>query len=316
MTHHLVVGAGPIGCATARRLVSSGERVVLVSRSGRGPEHPGIERRRLDAADVTQLLEAAGDATALYNCANPAYHRWPTDWPPIAEALLTAAERTGAVLATVSNLYGYGPVDGPLTQNLPLASTGRKGRVRARMYAEALAAHQAGRVRMTEVRASDYVGPGAQSHLGDRVIPRLLAGRGVTVLGDPDQPHSWTYTEDVARMLVTAAGDPRAWGRAWHVPSNPARTQREAIADLARVAGTDMVSVRPLSRTLVRALGLVNPVMRELQETRYQFERPFVMVSHEAEQEFGLQPTPWDEVLTATLRSYGWATDAGRPVNA
>jgi nucleoside-diphosphate-sugar epimerase len=184
------------------------------------------------------------------------------------------------------------------------------------MYADALAAHEAGRLRMTEVRASDYVGPGAQSHLGDRAVPRLLAGRGVSVLGDPDQPHSWTYTDDVARMLVTAARDERAWGRAWHVPSNPARTQREAIADMARVAGTDMVSVRALPRVLLRTLGLVNPVMRELQETSYQFEHPFVMVSQQAEQAFGLRPTPWDEVLTATLRSYGWTPATGRAVSA
>ena len=316
MTHHLVVGAGPIGSATARRLADSGERVVLVSRSGKGPAYPGIELRGLDAADAEQLLDAAADATALYNCANPAYHRWPTDWPPIAAALLAAAERSGAVLATVSNLYGYGPVDGPLTEDLPLAATGRKGRVRARMYADALAAHEAGRVRMTEVRGSDYVGPGAQSHLGERVVPRLLAGKGVSVLGDPDQPHSWTYTDDVARMLVTAAGDERAWGRAWHVPSNPARTQREAIADLARVADMAMVPVRAMPGPLLRALGLANPAIRELAETRYQFEHPFVMVSQQAEQTFGLRPTPWDEVLATTLRSYGWAPAAGHPISA
>ncbi len=316
MTHHLVVGAGPIGSATARRLAESGERVVLVSRSGRGPEHPAIERRGLDATDAARLLDAATDATALYNCANPAYHRWPADWPPIAAALLAAAERTGAVLATVSNLYGYGPVDGPMTEDLPLAATGHKGRVRARMYADALAAHEAGRLRMTEVRGCDYVGPGAQSHLGERVVPRLLAGRGVSVLGDPDQPHSWTFTDDVARLLVTAARDERAWGRAWHVPSNPARTQREAIGDLARVAGVDMVSVRALPQALLRALGIVNPVMRELQETSYQFDRPFVMESQAAEATFGLRPTPWDEVLTASLRSYGWTPAAGRAVSA
>ena len=46
----------------------------------------------------------------IYSCAGPAYPRWVTDWPPLATALLTAAERSGAVLATASNLYGYGPV--------------------------------------------------------------------------------------------------------------------------------------------------------------------------------------------------------------
>lgn len=316
MPHHLVVGAGPIGSATARRLADAGNRVVLASRTGRGPEHPGIERRAVDAADTERLIDVARGATALYNCVNPPYHRWPTEWPPIATALLAAAERTGAVLATVSNLYGYGPVDGPISEHLPLAATGRKGRVRAQMYRDALAAHAAGRLRMTEVRGSDYVGPGAESHLGDRVVPRLLAETGVFVLGDPDQPHSWTYTDDVARLLVVAAADERAWGKAWHVPSNPARTQREAISDLARVADLGMVPVRALPNPLVRGLGLVNPTIRELQETRYQLVRPFVMSSEAAEKTFGLRPTRWDDVLAATLRSYGWVPAADHAVTA
>lgn len=77
--------------------------------------------------------------------ANPAYHRWPTDWPPIAKSLLTTAERSNAVLVTVSNLYGYGEVSGPMTENLPLAAYGPKGLTRVQMWRDALAAHDAGR---------------------------------------------------------------------------------------------------------------------------------------------------------------------------
>jgi nucleoside-diphosphate-sugar epimerase len=184
------------------------------------------------------------------------------------------------------------------------------------MFADALEAHRSGRVRMTEVRSSDYVGPGAESHLGERVVPRVLAGKRASVIGSADQPHTWTYTEDVARLLVTVARDERAWGRAWHVPSNTPRTQREAIADLARVAGMPPVKVGTLPNALLRALGLVNPTMRELQETLYQFERPFVMSSVDAETTFGLRPTPWDDVLAETLRSYGWTGSTTGSVSA
>ena len=45
--------------------------------------------------------------------------------------------------------------------------------------------------------APDYIGPNAESHLGDRIVPKLL-GRGVRVVGDPDVTHSWTYTVDAA----------------------------------------------------------------------------------------------------------------------
>lgn len=306
MSTHLVVGAGPIGSAAAGLLAEQGHHVVVASRSGRAPSHPCVTAASVDAADRNHLVELADGAAAIYNCVNPPYHRWPQEWPPIAQSLLNAAEATGAVLATVSNLYGYGPVQGPLTEAAPLAATGSKGRVRAQMFAEALAAHEDGRIRMTEVRGSDYVGPGAQSHMGERVVPRVLAGRKVSVLGSADTPHSWTYTHDMARMLVVAAADERAWGRAWHVPSNPPRTQRQVVSDLARVAGVPPVAVGTVPSVALAAMGLVNPTMRELQETRYQFTEPFVMDSSDAQQTFGLRPTPWDDVLRAVLRSFGW----------
>src|SRR5690606_5982378 len=232
MRTHVVVGAGPVGTATARLLTDRGEDVVVVTRSGSGPD--GTRRVRLDATDAERLAAVASGAVAIYDCANPPYHRWPTDWPPLHAALLQVAERTGAVLATVSNLYAYGAVDRPMTEDMPLASAGAKGRVRAAMWRDALAAHEAGRVRVTEVRGSDYACPGPSSHLGDRVVPRVLAGRPVTLLGDADVAHTWTSVDDVARLLVTVAADERGWGRAWHVPSAPPRTQREVVADLCR----------------------------------------------------------------------------------
>ena len=304
MSRHLVVGSGPIGTATALLLADRGDEVVIVTRSGSGPTHPAITRTAADASSATGMADLASGAVAIYNCANPAYNRWPTDWPPIAHALLTAAERSGAVLVTVSNLYGYGPVSGPMTEDLPLAAQGPKGQVRAQMWRDALAAHQAGRLRATEVRGSDYVGPRVQGHLGDRVVPRLLAGRGVTVMKSADTAHTWTATDDVARLLATVAQDERAWGRPWHVPSNPPRTQREAIGDLCRIAGVGPVPVKEYPGLLVRGMGLFNPVMRELPEVAYQLEEPFVLDSTAARQTFGLEPTPWDDALASVIKSF------------
>jgi nucleoside-diphosphate-sugar epimerase len=308
MSKHIVVGAGPIGTATALLLAERGEEVVMVTRSGSGPTHHAVTRTAADASSSARMTELATGSVAIYNCANPAYHRWPTDWPPLAHALLTAAERSDAVLATVSNLYGYGPVSGPMTEDLPLTAHGTKGLTRAQMWREALAAHDAGRVRATEVRGSDYVGPGAQSHIGDRLVPRLLAGRDVTVMKSADTSHTWTATDDVARLLVTVALDERAWGRPWHVPSNPPRTQREAVGDLCRVARLHQVRVREYPDLLIRAMGLFDPMMRELPEVAYQFEDPFVLDSTAAQQAFGMTPTPWDDVLAGIIASYRGAS--------
>ena len=165
MSIHVVVGAGPVGTRTALLLAESGERVRVMTRSGSGPEHPLVECVAADASDVDVLRRHSAGAVALYNCANPAYTRWDTDWPPIATALLDAAASSGAVLATVSNLYGYGRVQAPMGPQTPLAPSDHKGEVRVRMWRESLAAHEAGRVRVVEVRASDYADAGASSHL-------------------------------------------------------------------------------------------------------------------------------------------------------
>ena len=301
MTKHVIVGAGQVGSTTALLLADAGRRVLLVSRSGSGPDHPNIEKVAADAADRGTMLRLSVGSEAIYDCANPAYHRWPTDWPPIASSLLQAAKECNAVLVTLSNLYGYGPVDHPMREDDELAATGTKGRVRARMWEEAKAAHDSGQVRACEARASDFFGPGdTANHLG-RMIPRVLAGKTVRVIGNPDAPHSWTYVPDVARTLVTLAGDERAWGRPWHVPTNPPLSQREVVAALADLAELPAPDVRGIPNWLLTALGVASPMLRELREVSYQFERSFVLDSSAVTETFGLEPTPVGEALTATL---------------
>ncbi|QTE28087.1 NAD-dependent epimerase/dehydratase family protein [Pengzhenrongella sicca] len=316
MSKHVVVGAGPIGAATARVLAERGDDVVVVTRSGSGPNHPAITCVAADASSTSSMAQIARGAVAIYNCAGPAYQRWVTDWPPIAAALLAAATDSGAVLATAGNLYGYGPVSGPMTEDLPLTAAGPKGRTRAQMWRTAKAAHDAGRVRITEVRASDYVAMGPSSHLGDRVVPRLLAGRAVHVMKSADTPHTWTSVDDVARLIVTVAADERGWGKAWHVPSNPPRTQREAIADLCSVAGVNSVAVREYPTAVMRLLGAFDPVLRELKEVAYQFERPFVLDSSRAQQVFEIAPTPWPDVLGRLVAAYRFNVTTPTPRGA
>jgi nucleoside-diphosphate-sugar epimerase len=297
MPLHLIIGAGPVGTATAKLLVEGGAEVRIITRRGSGPEHPAIERVAADATDAARLSALADGATAIYNCANPAYHRWLTDWPPLAAALLTAAERSGAVLATASNLYGYGPVTGPITETTPLAATHPKLELRAEMWREALAAHQAGRIRATEVRASDYIE--ANSLFSMAVAQPLLSGKRAVVPAPLDVPHSWTSISDVARTLVTVATDERGWGRAWLVPTNPPLTIRELAERFSRVRGLPAPKLASVPYPVLWAMGLFSPLLRELRTTYYQFARPFVIDSALTERTFGLAPTDLETALRA-----------------
>jgi nucleoside-diphosphate-sugar epimerase len=284
---HVIVGAGPVGTATARLLAERGERVRVVTRSGRGLDHPNVERVAADAADAGRLSALAEGAAALYNCANPQYHRWLTDWPPIADALLTAAERSGAVLATASNLYGYGPVDGPITADTPLRATHPKLRIRADLWRAALARHEAGRIRATEVRGSDYLEANSLLSIAGE---RLRDGKRAYVPTALDVPHTWTSITDVARTLITVAGDERGWGKAWLVPSNPPLTFREACTRLTTAAGAPAPKLTRIPYPMLWTLGLFSPLLRELRATSYQFTRPFVLDSSVTEETFGLKP--------------------------
>ena len=279
MTEHVVVGAGPVGTAVARRLADEGAAVSLLSRSGRGPELPGVRRGTRGRPGRRRAHRGGARGGGALPVVNPPrYDQWAEQWPPMTAGFLAAAEATGAVLAMVGNLYPYGPVDGPIREGMPDRAPGPKAKLRAALTAEALDRHAAGRIRTVEVRASDFVGAAADSHL-DRVLPRALSGRPVRMIGAVDQPHSWTYVEDVARTLVAAAGTPAAWGRVWHVPTNPPRSQRDAVQDHCRAAGVDPVPVRTVPHLALRAAGLVKPHLAGLEETRYQFVRPYVLDS-------------------------------------
>ena len=303
---HVVVGAGPVGLATAELLAAQGKDVLLVSRSGAGREIPGVRREAADVADADRLVDLAQGAVAIYNCVNPpSYTVWPTFWPPVAAAFLTAAEKTGATLVTAAALYPYGPVDGPMVEGLPDAATTKKSLIRAGMWAEAKRLHDEGRIKAVEVRGSDYMGPGVSTSTGHiaRVAPAALEGKTVRVIGRADQPHSFTDIRDMARALVLVAGEPSSWGRVWHAPTNAPRSQAEVIADVCHAVGREPGKVKPMPGFVLGVLGAVVPVLKELRETEYQFTAPYVLDSSDIENTFGLTPTPWDEVCLATAEN-------------
>nr|WP_279550305.1 NAD-dependent epimerase/dehydratase family protein [Leucobacter weissii] len=309
----MIVGAGPIGSALAARLSDEGLSVRVVTRSGRAVEAPGVESIAANAADAQALAELSQGAAAIYNCANPgSYAVWQREWPPLAAALLSAAERSGAVLVTMSNLYGYGPVDGPITHRTPLRPSDHKGELRARMWQDALEAHRAGRVRATEARASDYIGPSLPvgSGLIAMYAESVLSGRTANVFADPDQPHTWTAIEDVAATLAGIGRDERAWGSAWIVPSNPPQSPRRVLQDLARLAGADEPRLRRIPRWVLRAGGTVSPLLREVLGVLYQFDAPFVADGAETRRVFGIEATPWETILDETAAA--WSARAKR----
>ena len=215
MNRHVVFGTGQVGHLLATELVARGHDVVTVNRGGRG-SFPGAQVVGGDATDPAFTTEVCTGADIVYFCLNAMnYQHWTQEFPPLQRGVLTGAASTNARLVVLDNLYAYGPPRGQrLVETMAANPTSAKSATRAAMTEELLAAHAAGQLEVVIGRASDYFGPGAtRSALGETVFGPALAGKTAQVMGDPDQPHSYSYTPDVARALITlgtASGYDRA----------------------------------------------------------------------------------------------------------
>jgi nucleoside-diphosphate-sugar epimerase len=300
---HVVLGArGGTGSAVVGELARRGLPARAVTRSGRGDAPEGVEQVAADVGTPEGARQACEGAAVVYHCAQPPYTKWAELFRPMTEAVLDGAAAAGAKLVFADNLYVYGPPDGPMTEETPQLAQGKKGRIRIEMAEAVLGAHADGRVRATIGRSSDYYGPrGTTSTAGENIMKPLLNDKRVRWLGSLDQPHTLNYLEDMGRALVTLGERDEADGQVWHLPAADPVTGRQFLALLFEEAG------RPpkfgvASRPLIRIGGLFNPLVRELNETLYQFERPFVSDASKFEAAFGpFEPTPHPEAVSRTV---------------
>ena len=298
---HVVLGTGPLGLAVARYLVTRGEHVRAVNRNGRADLPGSVDILAADVTEVAEAKRACDGATVTYHCANPPYARWPELHPPLMDSIIEGAISAGSTLVFGDNLYAYGPMDGPLTEDLPHRATGPNGRTRARIAETLLRAHEAGRVRAAIGRGSDFFGPYARlSTVGDRVFVRAIAGTPAQVLGDPDVPHSVTYLDDFGRALVTLGEREEALGQIWNVPCAEAVTMRRFVEIVFEAAG-HQPRLRAAPRWGLALAALFNPTLRAVTEQLYQSERSWVVDSSKFERVFGWKASPLPEAVRATV---------------
>lgn len=307
----VVLGAGGgIGSAVVAELLERGRTVRAVGRRLRREQVPdGVAVVTADVGEPAGAAEAVRGAAVVYHCAQPAYERWGQDFPPMNKAIVDAVEDVGAKLVFADNLYRYGPVHEPLTEDMPFAATDAKGRVRARLAEELLAAHEAGRLRVTLGCASDYFGArGVDTALGTAFFGRLVEGRPAQWIGRLDQPHTMNYLPDLARGLVTLGEDDRADGRAWHLPADAATG--EELLDLTGAVLGRRVRAQVASPWLLRLVGVVVPMMRELAGISHQWTGPWVADHAAFDQTFGPLPvTPLSDAVAETVR--WWQKSSG-----
>jgi nucleoside-diphosphate-sugar epimerase len=307
---HVVLGAGQVGTEIARQLAAAGEHVSIATRSGRDPGIAAVTPVRMDATDPESVRAATAGAEVAYFAVQPAYTRWPTDFPPLVEGVLGGLAGRGTRLVVVDNLYMYGPTGGaPIREDLPYAATNRKGTARAKMATRLLKADRAGDVRVAIGRGSDFFGPGAtDTVVGERFFGRIVVGKPAEVYGRLDLPHSFTYVPDFARALIELGRHEDACGRAWHVPTAPAGTML-ALAEAAAVAAGTPPRTRTVGKMTLRLAGLFIPEAREAIEMAYEFEEPYLLDDSAIRAAYGLTHTPLEESIPATV---AWFAEEAR----
>lgn len=297
----VVTGAGPVGSTVALQLADQGHRVRLLTRSASGPDHPLIERRSVDVSRAEHLDDAFAGSSAVFHCIHGSKYSaeaWRAELPAAEQVVLEAAGRAGAVVVFPESLYSYGPVVGAMTEDLPREA--REGKLGVRT--DLLQARDASPTPTVSVAASDFYGPLVRNaHAGERMVPTILAGRTMRVVGSLDQPHSFTYVPDLAAAMITAASRPDLWNRLLHAPTAPPVTQRQLIEAYAAAAGLDVPKLGVIPAWVLRATGIVLADMRELAETSYMFTRPFVLDSSASEARLDLSPTPVEIGTKATI---------------
>ncbi len=306
---HVIFGTGPLGKAVMRELVKQGRAVRMVNRTGKAAVPPGVEVVAGDALNPVSTRELCTGASVVYQCAQPAYTEWPAKFPAYQAAIIEGTAASGAKLVVAENLYMYGRVSGPITETLPYLATTRKGQVRARMAEDLMAAHRAGKVRAVSGRASDFYGPEAsqQGVFGDRVIYPLLAGKKVSLLGNPDLPHTYSYIDDFGRGLVLLGSNDKALGQAWHIPNASTLTSREMLTIFFDEAGFPP-KIGAVPDLALKLVGLFNPVVREVGEMLYEFNEPFVVDHSKFERVFGNIATPHHQAVIETLQWFKAST--------
>lgn len=299
---HVVFGAGGgLGSAVIAELAAQGARVRAINRKGQAEVPAGVEVVAGDGADPESAKQVCAGAAVVYHCANPPYNTWPQTIAPLMRGIIAGAESAGAPLVYGDNLYMYGDTSGLIHEELATDAQTRKGKIRADIAAELLAAHRAGRVRAVIGRAADFYGPFAYGS-GELLFKAALAGKKAKALGDIDKPHTWTYTADAARGLVRLGAEESSWGQVWHLPSAPTITTRELARIVYEEAGhPEAFGVQTAGRVLVTLMGLFDPIMNELKEMMYQWDRPFILSHEKFAKAFGDDSTPHREAVKATL---------------
>lgn len=301
-----ILGAGgAIGNEVVKELTRRKERVRLVGRNPRPVA--GAETVAADISDLNQTVAAVSGSTVVHLLVGLKYDYkvWRELWPRIMQNTIEACKRARAKLVFFDNVYMYGKVDGPMTEETPFNPCSKKGEVRARIATALLNAMKAGDLTALIARSADFYGPGAKTSLPNiLVFDKFAKGKTASWLVNDSVRHSFTCTPDAGKSLVLLAENEKAWNQTWHVPtaSNPP-TGKEFIGMVAGEFGIPPRH-RVLSRPMIKVAGWFDKTIAEIYEMLYQYDRDYLFDSTKFAKAFNFEPTSYPDGIRITADGY------------
>ena len=303
---HTILGAG--GSIANALVAALSARSLPLRLVGRHPAPiPGAETRKADLTHQQETIDAVAGSSVVYLLAGLKYdHKlWAKTWPLLMDNTIEACKRAGARLVFFDNVYMYGRVRGPMTEESPYRPWSKKGEVRAAIATALANEWKAGSLTAMIARSADFYGPGAKNGIPNAMVfDPMSQGKTSMCLVSDALPHSYTYVPDAAESLVALAESESAWNQVWHLPTAPhPLTGREFITAAAEAMNRP-AKYRILSRPSVKMVGWFNPIVREVYEMLYQNDSPYLFDSSKYARSFGFAGTPYAEGIRATAASY------------
>ncbi len=306
-----ILGAGgAIGTEMAKELTRYTQAIRLVSRNPK-KINPTDQLFPADITNADELDNAIAGSEIVYLLVGFPYSvkQWKQYWPSTVRNIIKSCKKHHSKLVFFDNIYMYDPnFLSKMDEDTPQNPSSKKGKIRKEVADMIMKEVQAGTLTALIARSADFYGPGIErnSVLNETATKNLAKGKAANWFCSLDKKHSYTYTPDAMRATALLGNTPDAYQQVWHLPTAPdPLTGREWVDAIAAA-----LEVKPKAMAVpawvIKTAGLFIPIMRELGEMLYQYDRDYVFSSEKFEKHFGISPTPYQEGIKEMVKAdYG-----------
>ncbi len=294
-----ILGAnGTIGSLLAKELMNYTDKIRLVSRKPRKVNETD-ELFPADLSNPAVVDQAVEGSDVVYLVVGFDYNVkvWEEKWPRLMIATIEACKKHNARLVFFDNVYMY-DINAILhmTEESPNNPISKKGVVRKQIAQMIMDEVKAGKLIALIARSADFYGPdNDKSFVNEMVYKNFLKGSRANWFVDPDKKHSFTFTPDAAKATALLGNTDDAYNTIWHLPTDKnTLTGREFIELFSKeMKVANKIFVMPL--WLIRIVGIFVPVLKEMPEMMYQYDRDYFFDSSKFEKRFEFIPTTYSE---------------------